>query len=306
MDFSVFLCAGHDRVVNLIMAMYATEREFIGGRKIGARNPFFLIAGPCVIESRELLVQVCEVMLELCNRLDITYVFKSSFDKANRSSAGSNRGPGMEKGLDDLQYIKETFKVPVLTDVHETGQVERVAAVADILQIPAFLSRQTDLIQACARTERWVNIKKGQFLAPADCGAVVEKVRGEGSEKYLLTERGASFGYNNLVFDPRAPEILHEMDIPVVFDGTHSTQLPGGGRESGGNRAHAPVLLRAAVAAGLEGIFMETHPDPPSAWSDSSNQYYLKQAVPLIEKLHALDRFVKTQVFAPEVMEGVS
>jgi 2-dehydro-3-deoxyphosphooctonate aldolase (KDO 8-P synthase) len=269
------------------------EREFIYNTKIGGRHPFFLIAGPCVIESRELLARVCETMKALSDELGILYIFKSSFDKANRSSSDSRRGPGLEEGLRDLEYIKKTFGVPVLTDVHETAQVEACAQVVDVLQIPAFLSRQTDLIQACAKTGRWVNIKKGQFLAPSDCGKIVEKVKGMGSEKYLMTERGTTFGYNNLIFDPRSPAILHDLDIPVIFDGTHSTQLPGGGKESGGDRRFAPVLMRAAVAVGVEGLFMEVHPDPPSAWSDASNQYYLDQAPDLIRMLYGLDRFTK-------------
>jgi len=271
-------------------------REFLKGRKIGGDEPFFLIAGPCVIESRDLLEKVCSVMKPLCEELGILLVFKSSFDKANRSSVDSHRGPGIDEGLKDLQYIKEQYDVPVLTDVHERDQVRAVAQVCDILQIPAFLSRQTDLIIDCADTGRWVNVKKGQFLAPSDCPNIIEKIKARGSEKYLITERGASFGYNNLIFDPRSPEILHEADIPVVFDGTHSTQLPGGGKQSGGNRKFAPVLIRAAVAAGLEGIFMEVHPDPPSAWSDSSNQYYLSQTPDLLRKMVGLDRFVKKNI----------
>lgn len=273
-----------------------SERPFLGDSKIGGEHPFFLIAGPCVIESRDLLARVCETMREVCDELGITYVFKSSFDKANRSSFDSRRGPGLEEGLRDLEYIKTEFDVPLLTDVHETAQVPAVASVVDILQIPAFLSRQTDLVQACAETQCWVNVKKGQFLAPADCGTIVEKIKAAGSNRYLITERGVTFGYNNLVYDPRANEILHGLDIPVVMDGTHSTQLPGGGKESGGNRHFVPVLTRAAVAAGIEGLFMEVHPDPPSAWSDSSNQYYLDQAPELLRRLHRLDRFVKAEV----------
>jgi len=270
------------------------EREFLNGRKIGGKHPFFLIAGPCVIESRDLLARVCEPMKALCEELDILYIFKSSFDKANRSSGESKRGPGLEEGLRDLEYIKNTFDLPVLTDVHETRQVEAVAQVVDVLQIPAFLSRQTDLIEACARSGKWVNVKKGQFLAPADCEKIKDKIVQTGSTKYLLTERGVSFGYNNLVFDPRSPAILHGFDIPVVFDGTHSTQLPGGGKESGGDRRFAPVLMRAAVAAGVEGLFMEVHPDPARAWSDASNQYPLDQAPELLRFLYRLDRLVKS------------
>jgi len=274
------------------------EREFFGGKKIGGSNPFFLIAGPCVIESREMLYRVCEPMKALCSELGISYIFKSSFDKANRSSLDSRRGPGIDEGLRDLQEISKEFDVPVLTDVHETAQVKTVAQAVDILQIPAFLSRQTDLIQACAETGKWVNVKKGQFMAPADAEKIVDKIRGCGSEKYLVTERCVSFGYNNLVFDPRSPEIIHEKNIPFVFDGTHSTQLPGAGKESGGDRRFAPVLMRAAVASGVEGIFMEVHPNPPEAWSDSSNQYFLDQAPALLRGLFQLDRLVKTQLLA--------
>ena len=273
--------------------MSVQERDFLRGHKIGGKNPFFLIAGPCVIESRDLLARVCETLAETCAKLGILFVFKSSFDKANRSSVDSKRGPGLEEGLHDLRYIKETFDVALLTDVHESGQAEAVAQVCDILQIPAYLCRQTDLIVACAKTGAWVNVKKGQFLAPADCEFIVEKIKNAGSDKYLVTERGACFGYNNLVFDPRSPEILHELGIPAVFDGTHSTQLPGGGPSSGGNRKYAPLLMRTAVAAGIEGLFMEVHPDPPRAWSDASNQLYLSDAPDLITSLFKQDRFIK-------------
>ncbi len=274
--------------------MQIKEREFIRNTKIGGGLPFFLIAGPCVIESRELLVQICEPIKKLCDSLGILYIFKSSFDKANRSSSSSKRGPGLDEGLRDLEYIKNTFGVPILTDVHERGQVNTVAEVVDILQIPAFLCRQTDLVSACAESGRWVNVKKGQFLAPMDCKNIIDKFKNVGSEKYLITERGASFGYNNLIFDPRSMEILHSLDIPVIMDGTHSTQLPGGdGKQTGGNREYVPLLTRTAVAAGVEGIFMEVHPDPPRAWSDASNQYYLSEAPKLISNLYALDRFIK-------------
>lgn len=278
--------------------MLIKEREFLAGKKIGGREPFFLIAGPCVIESRDMLKRVCETMKALSEELGILYIFKSSFDKANRSSHDSKRGPGIEEGLRDLESIRKEFGVPVLTDVHEREQVKAVSQVVDVLQIPAFLSRQTDLLQACAESGKWVNVKKGQFMAPQDAAKIADKIKSCGSDKYLVTERGVSFGYNNLVFDPRSPEIIHEMDIPFVFDGTHSTQLPGAGKESGGDRRFAPVLMRAAVASGLEGIFMEVHPDPPSAWSDSSNQYYLDQAPELLRGLYKIDRLVKTQIFA--------
>lgn len=270
------------------------KRTFLNDWLIGEDEPFFVIAGPCVIESRDMLARVCETMVETTSKLGIHYIFKSSFDKANRSSLKSKRGPGIEEGLRDLEYIKTTFGVPVLTDIHDLSQVEAVAQVVDVLQIPAFLSRQTDLVVAAAQTGRWVNVKKGQFMAPGDTSKIVDKIKEAGSEKYLITERGASFGYNNLVFDPRSPAIIRKMGIPFVFDGTHSTQLPGGGEQSGGDREMAPVLMRAAVAVGLEGLFMEVHPNPPEAWSDSSNQMYLSSAKDLLEQLLKIDRLVKT------------
>ena len=235
--------------------MKIKPRSFLNGVNIGGDAPFFLIAGPCVIESRDLLCQVCETMLKICQKLNICYIFKSSFDKANRSAIDSKRGPGLDKGLRELEFIKNEFGVPVLTDVHETAQVNAISQVVDILQIPAFLCRQTDLLVACAKTQKWVNVKKGQFMAPHDCEHIVKKFEAVNSEKYLITERGVSFGYNNLVFDPRSPEILHSLNIPVVMDGTHSTQLPGGGKQSGGNRHFAPLLMRSAVSIGIEGSF---------------------------------------------------
>lgn len=245
-----------------------------------------------------MLERVCESLQETCDRLGIFFIFKSSFDKANRSSQKSRRGPGLEEGLRELERIRERFNVPVLTDVHETGQVEMVAEVVDVLQIPAFLSRQTDLINACAQTGKWVNVKKGQFLAPADCGNIVKKIEMAGSQRYLITERGASFGYGNLIFDPRSPAILHQLDIPTVFDGTHSTQYPGGrGESSGGDRGFTPVLMRAAVACGVEGLFMEVHPDPDQAWSDASNQYPLAESSALLQQLCLLDDLVKSKSF---------
>lgn len=271
----------------------ATEREFINGTMIGGRHPFFLIAGPCVIEGRDLLARVCESMKRLCDELEIFYIFKSSFDKANRTSGDSRRGPGLDEGLRDLEWIKKEFHVPVLTDVHEVSQVRAVAEVCDVLQIPAFLCRQTDLIHACADTGRWVNVKKGQFMAPWDAPSIVSKVTERGNEGVLVTERGVTFGYNNLVFDPRSLSVMHQSDIAVIFDGTHSTQLPGGGKQSGGNRELAPVLMRAAVAVGVEGLFMEVHPDPASAWSDAATQYPLDRAPALLRELVALDRLIR-------------
>ncbi len=276
--------------------MNISKRKFIRDYSIGGNSPFFLIAGPCVIESRDLLCLVCEAMKKICEELGILYIFKSSFDKANRSSADSKRGPGLEEGLRNLEYIKKNFDVPLLTDVHETSQVQTVAEVVDILQIPAFLCRQTDLIHSCGQTDLWVNVKKGQFLSPYECDNIANKFSSISSEKFFITERGASFGYNNLVFDPRSIEILHSLGIPVIMDGTHSVQLPGGGgKQTAGNRQFIPLLLRTSVAIGVEGIFMEVHPDPDKAWSDASTQYPLDLAPDLIRKLHRLDTFVKEE-----------
>lgn len=272
----------------------STEREFFN-RKIGGKNPFFLIAGPCVIESKELLAKVCEKIKKITDDLGILYIFKSSFDKANRTSLNSKRGPGLEEGLKLLEWVKKEFNVLVLTDVHETNQVQAVSEVVDILQIPAFLCRQTDLVVECAKTKKWINVKKGQFLAPWDVKSIIEKVYATGNKNLLITERGVSFGYNNLIFDPRSIPIMHSFDIPVVFDGTHSTQLPGGmGNQSGGNRELAPYLMKAAVSIGVEGIFMEVHPEPEKAWSDSATQYWLDKTPELLKHLYELDRLVKS------------
>ncbi|MCX7809430.1 MAG: 3-deoxy-8-phosphooctulonate synthase [Leptospiraceae bacterium] len=272
----------------------SSERDFFN-KKIGGKNPFFLIAGPCVIESKELLANVCEKIKKITDELGILYVFKSSFDKANRTSLNSKRGPGLEEGLKLLEWIKKEFDVLVLTDVHETNQVQAVSQVVDILQIPAFLCRQTDLVVECAKTNKWINVKKGQFLAPWDVKSIIEKVYAVGNKNLLLTERGVSFGYNNLVFDPRSIPIMHSFDVPVVIDGTHSTQLPGGmGNQSGGNRELAPYILKSAVAIGVEGIFMEVHPEPEKAWSDSATQYWLDKTPDLLKQLYELDRLVKS------------
>ncbi|MDX1960104.1 MAG: 3-deoxy-8-phosphooctulonate synthase [Leptospiraceae bacterium] len=274
-----------------------SKRNFLSKHSIGGTEPFFLIAGPCVMESKDLLDRVCGEMKEITSELGIPFIFKSSFDKANRSSINSYRGPGLFEGIKLLEFIKTKYDVPVLTDVHETVQVDPLKDVIDIYQIPAFLCRQTDLIEACARTGKWVNVKKGQFLAPNDCKHIVGKIKEAGSEKYLITERGASFGYGNLVFDLRVIPILHSMDIPVIFDGTHSAQLPGAaGNITGGQREFIPDLMRGAVSIGLEGLFMEVHPDPPSAKSDSTTQYFLAEAKELLTKLYKLDRVVKTEI----------
>lgn len=279
------------------MNQLISEREFIKGSKLGGRNPFFLIAGPCVMENKELLDRVAGEMLEICKELGIFYIFKSSFDKANRSSIHSYRGPGLNEGIKLLEFVKNKYDVPVLTDVHETIQVLPLKDVIDIFQIPAFLCRQTDLIEEAAKTGKWVNVKKGQFLAPNDCKHIVTKIQESGSQKYLITERGASFGYNNLVFDLRVIPILHSMDIPVIFDGTHSAQLPGAaGNITGGQREFIPDLMRGAVSVGVEGVFMEVHPNPPEAKSDSTTQYYLSEVKTLLQGLLKLDRLVKNEI----------
>ncbi len=279
------------------MNQKVTKRAFLNNSHFGGDEPFFLIAGPCVMEDRNLLDKVAGEMVEICNKLGIFYIFKSSFDKANRSSIHSYRGPGLIEGIKNLEYIKNKYNVPVLTDVHETGHIEPLKDVIDIYQIPAFLSRQTDLIESAARTGKWVNVKKGQFLAPNDCKHIVTKIQESGSEKYLVTERGASFGYNNLIFDLRVIPILHSMDIPIIFDGTHSAQLPGAaGNTTGGQREFIPDLMRGAVSVGIEGLFMEVHPDPPSAKSDSTTQYYLNKAEDLLKNLLKIDRIVKKEI----------
>lgn len=274
------------------------------GFEVGLDKPFFLIAGPCVIESRQMAFDTAGALQEITNRLQIPFIYKSSFDKANRSSGKSYRGPGMEEGLQILSDVRDTLKVPVLTDVHDESQVRDVAAVVDVLQTPAFLCRQTDFIQACAATLKPVNIKKGQFLAPADMIQVVNKAReaainagGDGSN-IMVCERGASFGYNNLVSDMRSLAIMRQTACPVVFDATHSVQLPGGqGTSSGGQREFVPVLARAAVAVGISGLFMETHPDPAQALSDGPNAVPLQHMEALLSSLVAIDRIVKQQGF---------
>ena len=266
----------------------------------GIDHPLFLIAGPCVIESRELAFETAGILQEMTRALGIPFIYKSSFDKANRSSGASFRGPGMDEGLKILDDVRRQLGVPVLTDVHETGQVREVAAVVDVLQTPAFLCRQTDFIQACAATLKPVNIKKGQFLAPEDMVQVVSKARAAALEaggdggNILVCERGASFGYHNLVSDMRSLAIMRGTGCPVVFDATHSVQLPGGqGTHSGGQREFVPVLARAAVAAGVAGVFMETHPNPAQALSDGPNAVPLDRMRGLLACLAELDRCVK-------------
>ena len=272
----------------------------LGAYQVGLDHPFFLIAGPCVIESRQLAFDTAGRLQEITRKLGIPFIYKSSFDKANRSSGESFRGPGMQEGLQILADVREHFGVPVLTDVHTTEQVAEVAAVVDVLQTPAFLCRQTDFIRACAASLKPVNIKKGQFLAPHDMVQVVNKARaaaieagGDGSN-IMVCERGASFGYNNLVSDMRSLAIMRETGCPVVFDATHSVQLPGGqGSSSGGQSEFVPVLARAAVAVGISGLFMETHPDPTKALSDGPNAVPLDRMAALLESLVAIDRIVK-------------
>lgn len=255
------------------------------GQEIG-RNRLFLIGGPCVIESEEIASEVACFLKETCSRLEIPFIFKSSYDKANRTSAKSYRGPGLEKGLGVLSNIRDRYKVPVLTDVHTTAEVVPVSQVADVLQIPAFLARQTDLVMAAGRTGKPVNVKKAQFLSPRDMGEVINKIRETGNEQILLTERGAQFGYNNLVVDMRSIGIMADFGYPVVFDATHSVQLPGAkGTSSGGERRFVPSLAQAAVAAGAHGIFIETHPEPDKALCDGPNSLRLEHAAGLLENL---------------------
>jgi 2-dehydro-3-deoxyphosphooctonate aldolase (KDO 8-P synthase) len=272
------------------------------GFDVGIDQPFFLIAGPCVIESEQLQMDVAGQLKEITSALGIHFIFKSSFDKANRSSGTTFRGPGMDKGLEILAKVRRELKVPVITDVHGEDQIEQVAASVDVLQTPAFLCRQTDFIRAVAQCGKPVNIKKGQFLAPHDMKNVIDKARAAAREKglpedvFMACERGASFGYNNLVSDMRSLAIMRETNAPVVFDATHSVQLPGGqGTSSGGQREFVPVLARAAIAVGVAGVFMETHPDPANAMSDGPNAVPLKHMKALLEQLVALDRVVKSQ-----------
>ncbi len=270
------------------------------GFDVGLDKPFFLMAGPCVIESEEMVMEIAKEMKAICDDLGIHYIFKASYDKANRTSVSSFRGPGIEKGLEILARVRETVGVPVVTDVHTEAEVPLVAKYVDVLQTPAFLCRQTDFICACARTGKPVNIKKGQFLAPHDMINVIEKARaaareaGVNEDNFMCCERGASFGYGNLVSDMRSLAIMRETGAPVVFDATHSVQLPGGnGKSSGGNRAFVPVLSRAAVAVGVSGLFMETHPDPDCAKSDGPNMVPLARMRELLTGLVAIDRVVK-------------
>jgi len=260
----------------------------------GPNQPFFLIAGPCVVESEELAIESAGRLKEITTRLNIPFIYKSSFDKANRTSAKSFRGLGLEEGLRILELVKKTLQVPILTDVHEDTPLDEVASVVDVFQTPAFLCRQTNFIRKVASFNLPVNLKKGQFLAPWDMKNVVEKARSTGNETILVCERGASFGYNNLVSDMRSLGILKETNCPVVFDATHSVQLPGGqGEASGGQREFIPLLARAAIAVGVSGIFIETHPNPDKALSDGPNSWPLGEMERLLETLKSLDEVVK-------------
>ena len=272
------------------------------GFDAGLDHPLFLIAGPCVIESREMAMETAGRLKEICAEVGIAFIYKSSYDKANRSSGKSFRGNGLEQGLKILDEVKKQIKVPVLTDIHTTEEIEPVASVVDVLQTPAFLCRQTDFITAAASAGKPVNIKKGQFLSPWDMKNVVDKARSaSGQDNIMVCERGASFGYNNLVSDMRSLMVMRNTGCPVVFDATHSVQLPGGqGDKSGGQREFVPVLARAAVAAGVAGIFMETHPDPAKALSDGPNAWPLHLMKELLLTLKELDALVKRQGFAEQ------
>jgi len=273
------------------------------GFEVGLDKPLFLIAGPCVIESEALAMDTAGQLKEICQRLGIPFIYKSSFDKANRSSADSFRGPGLEAGLAILQKVKDEIGVPVLTDVHEDTPLNEVASVVDVMQTPAFLCRQTNFIQNVAKQGIAVNIKKGQFLAPWDMKNVAEKALATGNKQIMVCERGVSFGYNNLVSDMRSLAAMRDTDCPVVFDATHSVQLPGGqGSCSGGQREYVPVLARAAVAAGVSGLFMETHPDPSKALSDGPNAWPLGQMEALLDTLMELDKVTKKNGFLEQTV----
>ncbi len=258
------------------------------------KEPFVLLAGPCVIESEEQVLYIAKFMKELSEELKINYVFKASFDKANRSSINSFRGPGIQKGLEILKKVKENFNIPIVTDIHDVQQIEEVAKVADIIQIPAFLCRQTDLLVAAGKTNKIINVKKGTILGPWDCNNIVDKIKTTGNHKIVLTERGTSFGYNNLVVDMRSLQIMRSQGIPVIFDATHSVQIPGGnGTSSSGNREYVANLARAAIASGVDGIFMEVHPDPENALCDGPNMLSLTDVKELLIILKKIDEIVK-------------
>jgi len=270
--------------------------------EVGPKQPFFLLAGPCVIESEQLILDTAGTLKELTQRLKIPFIFKASFDKANRSSAKSYRGPGMSEGLRILSEVKRQLGLPVVTDVHEDTPLSEVAAVVDVLQTPAFLCRQTNFILNCASQGKPVNIKKGQFLSPWEMQNVIDKARSTGNQQIMACERGFSFGYNNLVSDMRSLSVMRSM-APVVFDATHSVQMPGGkGDASGGQREFVPVLARAAVAAGVSGLFMETHPDPAKALSDGPNAWPLHRMASLLESLKEIDQVVKSKPYEEDLL----
>ena len=278
----------------------------LAGFEVGAKKPLFLIAGPCVIESEALVMSTAERLKAITAELDVPFVFKASFDKANRSSVDSFRGLGLERGLHILERVRSELEIPVLTDVHEDTPLDEVAAVVDVLQTPALLCRQTDFIAAVARRGKPVNLKKGQFLAPWEMTNVVAKARSAGNDALLVCERGVSFGYNNLVVDMRSLAILRATGCPVVFDATHAVQQPGArGASSGGEREHVPVLARAAVAAGVSGVFLETHPDPNAALCDGPNAWPLASVAALLEQLKAIDAVVKTRPYLEDEFQRV-
>ncbi|MGG0518663.1 3-deoxy-8-phosphooctulonate synthase [Priestia aryabhattai] len=260
----------------------------------GGKNPMVLIAGPCMIESEQLVMETAQEIKEITKKLQIPFVFKASFDKANRSSIFSSRGVGLEKGLEILSRVKKEFNVPVISDVHEVHQMELAGEVLDIIQIPAFLCRQTDLLVAAAKTDKVINVKKGQFLAPWDMKNILVKLKETGNDKILFTERGTTFGYNNLVVDMRALPTMKDMDVPVVFDATHSVQIPGGnGTSTGGNREFVPYLARAAAGVGIDALFTEVHPDPDNALSDGPNMIKLSNLENILKPIVEIDRLVK-------------
>jgi 2-dehydro-3-deoxyphosphooctonate aldolase (KDO 8-P synthase) len=268
----------------------------IKGTTIGGNAPLVVIAGPCVIEGKEFTISLAKRLQEICRSLSIPLIFKASYDKANRTSISSSRGPGLAEGLKILQQVKEETGLPVLSDCHSVAEIPQAAEVLDVIQIPAFLCRQTDLLVAAGRTGKPINVKKGQFLAPWDMTHVVEKITSTGNKEILLTERGSSFGYNNLVSDMKALPIMRGLGYPVIFDATHSVQLPGGaGKASGGNREMIPYLARAAVGAGVDGVFFEVHPDPDQALSDAANSLKIEALAPLLKQLMAIDRIVKEE-----------
>jgi len=277
------------------------------GHQVGNRDPLFLIAGPCVVEDEALMLNVATQLKTITDRLGVFLIFKSSFDKANRTSTSSYRGPGMSQGLEILAKVRSQVGVPVLTDVHEDTPIDEVAEVVDVLQTPAFLVRQTNFIQRVARAQKPMNIKKGQFQAPWDMQNVVQKCRSVGNEQVMVCERGVSFGYNTLVSDMRSLAVMRATECPVVFDATHSVQQPGGqGTSSGGQREMVPVLARAAVAAGVAGVFMETHPDPDHAPSDGPNMWPLRHMEELLTTLVELDRLVKSRPYAEDLQQSLA